>query len=91
MAQASLKLVRSSQAAPADLSRKQLQVEKLGVVLGFLAGLPLAVGPVSEALASVGTPDGLIGVAGVLTVAVSTAAGLRLGKAVAALLAKQAD
>ncbi|MGE5452177.1 MAG: hypothetical protein ACM3VZ_10090 [Acidobacteriota bacterium] len=72
-----------SHSSPADLAHKQLQVEKLGVVAGFLAGLPLAVGFVSDALAAVHTPEALIAFGGVVTVALTTALGLRIGKAVA--------
>lgn len=84
MAQTSFKWVRGSHpASSADLAHKQLQVEKLGVVAGFLAGLPLAVGVVSDTLASLQAPEVLIALGGVVTVAMTTAVGLRIGKALA--------
>lgn len=84
MAQTSLKLVRVSHSSPADLAHKQLQIEKLGVVAGFLAGLPLAVGFVSDTLTALNTPDALVAVGGVIAVAFTTAVGLRIGQALAA-------
>ena len=89
MAQTGIKLHRVSHQAPADLAHKQLEVEKIGVIVGFLAGLPLAVGTVSEALAAHGAPDWLMGLAMVLTVAATTAVGLRAGAAIATLLGKR--
>lgn len=86
MAQTSLKFGRVSQQASADLAHKQLEVEKVGVIAGFLAGLPLAVGLVSDILMAQGAPEWLTGVAMVATVALSTAAGLRIGQAVASML-----
>lgn len=86
MAQTSLKFGRVSQQAPADLAHKQLEVEKVGVIVGFLAGLPLAVGLVSDTLVAHGAPAWLVAVAMIATVAVTTAAGLRAGSALASLL-----
>lgn len=83
MAQTSLKLARVSHLSSTDLAHKQLQVEKVGVVAGFLAGLPLAVGFVSDTLAALNAPEALIALGGVVTVAITTAVGLRLGKAFA--------
>jgi hypothetical protein len=86
MAQTSLKFGRVSQQTPADLAHKQLEVEKVGVIVGFLAGLPLAVGLVSEALEAHGVSEVVVAVAMIATVALSTAAGLRIGAAIAARL-----
>lgn len=89
MAQTGIKLHRVSHQTPADLAHKQLEVEKAGVIVGFLAGLPLAVGTVSEALTAHGAPDWLIGLGMILTVAATTSVGLRAGSAIAALLGKR--
>lgn len=89
MAQTGIKLHRVSHQAPADLAHKQLEVEKVGVIVGFLAGLPLAVGTVSEALTAHGAADWVIGLGMVLTVAATTSVGLRMGSAIAALLGKR--
>jgi membrane protein YdbS with pleckstrin-like domain len=86
MAQTSFKFDRVSQQTPADLAHKQLEVEKVGVIVGFLVGLPLAVGFVSEALEAHATPEWLVTVAMVATVAATTAVGLRMGTALAARL-----
>jgi len=83
MARTSLHLDRVSQQAPAELAHKQLEVEKIGVIAGFLVGLPLAVGHVQELLASQGASDWLVGLGMVLTVAASTSIGLRIGAAIA--------
>ncbi len=89
MAQTGIKLHRVSQQAPADLAHKQLEVEKLGVIAGFLVGLPLAVGTVSEVLSAQGAAGWLVGVAMILTVAATTAVGLRVGSGIAAMLGKR--
>lgn len=89
MAQTGIKLPHVSHQTPADLEHKQLEVEKVGVIVGFLAGLPLAVGTVSEALAAHNAPEWLTGLAMVMTVAATTSVGLRLGSAVAGLLGKR--
>lgn len=56
--------------------RQQLRLEKIGVIAGFLLGVVLAAGPVSNALAEVGAPDWLAVAAIGLTVAVTTRLGL---------------
>ena len=89
MAQTGIKLHHVSNQTPADLEHKQLEVEKVGVIVGFLAGLPLAVGTVSEVLTAHNAPELLTGLAMVMTVAATTSVGLRLGSAVAGLLGKR--
>lgn len=88
MAQTGIKLHRVTHQSPADLEHKQLEVEKVGVIVGFLAGLPLAVGTVSEVLTAHGSPEWLTGMAMIMTVAATTAVGVRLGSAIASLLGK---
>jgi hypothetical protein len=88
MAHSSFTLQESTKPVPAELAHKQLEVEKFGVILGFLAGLVLAVGPVMEALNAQGLSSFFTGVAMVATVAVTTRLGLRLGAGLAALLSK---
>ncbi|MFT3859390.1 MAG: hypothetical protein QM742_18425 [Aquabacterium sp.] len=56
------------------------------MIVGFLAGLPLAVGPVGEWMTAVGASDFASGVAMVLTVAVTTRVGLLVGAKLAALI-----
>ncbi|MDO9292964.1 MAG: hypothetical protein Q7U09_15380 [Hydrogenophaga sp.] len=68
------------------VAHKQLEVEKFGVIAGFLLGLPLAVGVVSDVLVAQGAPDFLVALGVVMTVALTTAAGLRVGAALAARL-----
>lgn len=65
--------------------RQQLRLEKLGVIAGFLFGLPLAITEVGESLGAWGAPTWLQVVAGVLTVAATT----RLGLMAAAALARK--
>jgi len=89
MAQTGIKLHRGTHQTPADLAHKQLEVEKIGVIVGFLAGLPLAVGTVSELLAAHAAPQWLSGLAMVVTVAATTSVGLRVGTALAGLLGKR--
>lgn len=89
MAQTGIKLHRASHQTSADLAHKQLEVEKVGVIVGFLAGLPLAVGTVSEALTAHGAADWVVGLAMMVTVAATTSVGLRAGSAIAALLGKR--
>ncbi|MBA4109447.1 MAG: hypothetical protein C0487_07630 [Leptothrix sp. (in: Bacteria)] len=67
----------------AKSERKGLGYEKLGVIAGFLAGLPVGVGLVEAPLAAVGAPQWLGIVATVAVVAVFTALGLRGGAALA--------
>lgn len=88
MAQTGIKLHQVSHPAPADLAHKQLEVEKVGVIVGFLAGLPLAVGTVHEVLAAHGAPHWLVGAAMIMTVAATTSVGLRVGSGIASLLGK---
>lgn len=83
MAQTSLHLHRVSPQSLADLAHKQLEVEKGGVIVGFLVGLILAVGHVQGLLASHGASNWLVGLGMVLTVASTTSIGLRIGSALA--------
>jgi hypothetical protein len=62
-----------------ELAKRQLGVDKASVILGFVAGLPVGLGPVGETLTRWGAPDWLVVASLVLTVAASTAAGMRLG------------
>ena len=86
MAQTSVKFGGVSKPSPAALAHKQLEVEKVGVIAGFLVGLPLAVGPVGEFLAAHGASTLVTGIGMFLTVALTTAGGLRVGAALASLL-----
>jgi amino acid transporter len=63
--------------------RKALGYEKLGVIAGFLVGLPVGVGLVETPLASAGAPQWLGIVATVAVVAICTALGLKGGAALA--------
>jgi hypothetical protein len=78
MAQHSLKW-SAFQHSPRELAQRQLGVDKASVILGFVAGLPLGLGPVSEALTRWGAPDWLVVGSLVLTVAATTVTGMRLG------------
>ena len=51
------------------VAHKQLEVEKFGVIAGFLLGLPLAVGVVSDVLVAQGAPDFLVALGVVMTMA----------------------
>lgn len=87
MAQTTFHTDTLSTQSPVDAAeRHQLEVEKLGVIAGFLIGLPLALGVVQEALLADGLPTWAAGAAAVATVAVSTWLGLRAGSAVASHL-----
>jgi hypothetical protein len=86
MAQTTVNLGGVNQQAPVEVAHKQLEVEKLGVIVGFLVGLPMAIGPVGDFLQAHGASEVVAGFGMVLTVIVSTAAGLRLGAALAALI-----
>jgi hypothetical protein len=88
MAHSSFTLQDTSKPVPAEVAHKQLEVEKFGVILGFLAGLVLAVGPVMETLDAHDVAGFITGVCMVATVAVSMRLGLRLGSGLAALLEK---
>jgi hypothetical protein len=65
--------------------RQQLRLEKVGVIAGFLVGLVLAVGVVSDLLGELGAPDWLEFAAGAVTVAALT----RLGLSAAAALSRR--
>lgn len=67
--------------ASSDQERKALGVEKLGVIGGFLVGLPAGLELVREPLLAAGAPTGLTGVATVAVVALCTWVGLRVGSA----------
>jgi hypothetical protein len=67
----------------AEQDRKALGVEKLGVIGGFLVGLPAGLELVREPLLSAGAPAGLTGVVTVAAVALCTWVGLRVGAALA--------
>ena len=86
MAQTSVNLGGVTKQSPAELAHKQLEVEKIGVIAGFLVGLPIAVGPVSEHLSALGVSDFVTGAAMVATVMATTRLGLRLGNALASLI-----
>jgi hypothetical protein len=73
MAQHSLKWT-SFHGATRELGQRQLGVDKACVILGFVGGLPLGLGVVSEGLTRLGAPDGLVA-----TVAATTVAGMRAG------------
>ena len=72
------KLSRSPAGAEA---RKGLGMEKLGVIGGFLVGLPTGLELVHEPLSAAGAPDGLTGLATVAAIALCTWVGLRVGAA----------
>lgn len=80
MSQTSLKMSGVSQQTPADVAHKQLEVEKVGVILGFLLGLTLSVGVVSDELAVLDANQAVQVVAGVVVTALCTALGLRAGR-----------
>jgi len=65
--------------------RKQLEVEKLGVIAGFLVGLPLGLSLVQDNLLADGLPTWLAGGAAVATVVASTWLGLKAAASLAAL------
>ena len=67
--------------------RQQLRLEKIGVIAGFLLGVVLAAGPVSNALAEIGAADWLAVTAIGLTVAVTTRLGLSAASTVSRKLA----
>jgi hypothetical protein len=85
MAQHSLNydVVQRSGAREDETDRKGLGYEKLGVIAGFLIGLPVGVGLVETPLASAGVPQWLGIVATVIVVSVFTSLGLRAGMALA--------
>lgn len=65
------------------VERQQLRLEKVGVIAGFLIGLPVAVGVVGGPLAELGAPVWLEFAAVALTVAVTTRLGLYASAALA--------
>lgn len=66
-----------------ETDRKGLGYEKVGVIAGFLVGLPIGVGLVETPLASAGVPQWLGIIATVIVVSVFTSLGLRAGMAMA--------
>lgn len=66
-----------------EADRKGLGYEKLGVIAGFLVGLPVGMVLVETPLVSAGAPQWLGIVATVAVVAICTALGLRAGAALA--------
>lgn len=66
-----------------ETDRKGLGYEKLGVIAGFLVGLPIGVGLVETPLTSLGAPQWLGIIATVVVVSVFTSLGLRAGMALA--------
>lgn len=65
--------------------QRQLRLEKVGVIAGFLLGLPLALAEVGEALSD--APEWLSVAGVVLTVAVATRLGLMAASAIARRIA----
>ena len=61
--------------------RQGLGHEKLGVIAGFLVGLPVGIGLVDSSLMTLGAPGWLGLVATLASVAVCTSVGLKAGKA----------
>lgn len=86
MAQTIQKFPGASKRSPADVAHKQLEVEKAGVIAGFLIGLLVAVGPVSEMLTSMGASGFIQGAGVVLTVGVAARVGLLIGSKLASLI-----
>ncbi len=66
-----------------ELAQRQLGVDKASVILGFVAGLALGLGPVSEALTRAGAPEWAVVGSLVLTVVVATLGGMRAGNCLA--------
>ncbi|MFZ5520914.1 MAG: hypothetical protein ACOZD0_06890 [Pseudomonadota bacterium] len=66
---------------PDGEERKALGLEKLGVIGGFLVGLPTGLELVHQPLAAAGAPAGLAGLATVAAIALCTWVGLRVGSA----------
>lgn len=80
MSQTSLKLSGVSQQTPADVAHKQLELDKVGVILGFLLGLALSVAVVSDGLAILNADRLFQVVAAVVVTAACTALGARAGR-----------
>ena len=77
MAQHSLKW--PSLHANRALGERQLGVDKACVIAGFVLGLPLGLGVVSEQLVHAGAPQWAVVAGLVLTVAATTLVGMRIG------------
>lgn len=73
--------VKWNQVPAVDPERRALGLEKLGVIGGFLVGLPAGLELVREPLLAAGAPTGVTGLATVITVALCTWVGLRVGSA----------
>jgi hypothetical protein len=71
-----------------ESERKGLGYEKVGVIAGFLIGLPVGVGLVETPLSSAGVPQWLGIIATVIVVSVFTSLGLRAGMAMAKRIAE---
>lgn len=78
MAQHSIKLP-SVQSSRRELGERQLGVDKAGVIVGFLVGLPLGLGVVGEQLSLAGAPEWAVVGGLVLTVLATTLTGMRAG------------
>lgn len=74
--------IRSGSAHPGESTA--LEAEKLGVMAGFVAGLPFGLGLVHDLVLSQGLPTWLADGSAVAAVAATTWLGLRLGTGVAA-------
>jgi hypothetical protein len=61
------------------LQDRQLGIDKASVILGFILGLPLGLGVVGDLLAAIGAPAWTEVAGLVLTVAATTAVGMRAG------------
>lgn len=72
-------------AEQAGAERQQLRLEKVGVIAGFLLGLPLALTEVRDVLSD--APEWLSVAVVVLTVAVATRLGLMAASAIARRIA----
>lgn len=72
--------------APVDQERRQLRLEKAGVIAGFLVGLPLSLTVVHDLLSD--APEALSVVAGIAVVAVATRVGLMAASAAARRLGR---
>jgi hypothetical protein len=68
--------------------RQHLRLEKLGVIAGFLFGLPLAISAVGDSLGAWGAPTWMQVAAGVITVAATTRLGLLAATALARKLSQ---
>lgn len=80
--------IRSGSARQGE--RTALEAEKLGVMAGFVAGLPFGLGLVHDLVLSQGLPSWLADGSAIITVAASTWLGLRLATGVAAWARRRA-